>query len=933
MTTDFTEKEVSKSGAATSNVTLRINGVQHSLQLEPRVTLLDALREYIGLTGTKKGCNHGQCGACTVLVNDRVIHSCLTFAWMHAGEEITTIEGLAKGDELHPLQAAFIKHDGFQCGYCTPGQICSAVGMLTAAQNTASAVTPSVAKPPEIGELSDAEIRERMSGNICRCGAYPGILAAIREVQGIQAGNYDGNSTASAEIKRPIDRVDGKLKATGSVTYTAEFSIPNLAYGVLVQSTIARGRVKEIDTAAAEKAPGVQGILTHKNVPRLNGLPEQFTTNGWPGETRQPLQDDVVHHIGQHLAVFVADTLERAEYAAELVKVAYDEQEPSIRLEQGISQATEPEFFFGIGGLQTSRGDAAGALGTADVKIEPTYTTPVEHHNPIETSATIAMWDGDELTLYDTSRFIKGEQKAIAQTFGVPLEKVRVVCHFMGGSFGSKGFQWGHVILAALAARQLDRPVKIVLTRQQMFTSAGHRPQTVQSLALAATKDGRLSAICHATMTHTSPVAEYTEPCGRTTKMLYACPNLEVKHKLVRLNVPTPVVMRAPGEASGMFALESAMDELAYTLKIDPVELRLKNYALLNPEDNKPWSSKFLKECYEQGMERFGWHKRNPMPRSMKDGDWLVGWGMATSTYPGGRQPASAKATIFASGQAVVSSATHEQGNGAYTIMSQIAADALGLPLEKVKFELGDSQFPQAPVTGGSWTTASVGSAVIAAAEAVKTKLLRIALADPASPLYGAVEDQIAVRDGRLFLKAEPSVGETHAAILSRSRTPVVEAEASVKPGDEREKFAIHSFGAHFVEVKVDVLLGQVRVTRFVSVFDVGRVLNLKTARSQLIGGITMGLGMALLEDTVSDPHTGRIINPNLGEYHVPVNADILDIDISFIDQPDPYINPMGARGIGELGIVGAAAAIANAVYHATGKRIRDLPITLDKLL
>lgn len=735
------------------------------------------------------------------------------------------------------------------------------------------------------------------------------------------------------EVVGSINRVDAQLKVTGEARYTAEFQLSNLAHAVIVQSAIANGRVVDIDTRAAEKASGVLGIITHKNVPKLNQLPEDLTSEGKPGEQRQPLQDDLVYYDGQHLAVVVAETLEEAQYAAELVQVTYEEQKPILEIEQAISQALEPQLFFGRDQLQVRRGDAAGALASADIKLEQTYTTPIEHHNPIEMSATIASWEGDQLTLYDTTRWIKGVQRIVAHTFGMPQEKVRVICPYVGGAFGSKGFIWGHVILTALAAKQVGRPVKLVLTRPQMFTSVGYRPRTVQSLALGASRDGKLTAIRHTTTTQTSMIADFVEPCGLTTCSLYAFPNLEVTHKLVSLNYGTPTFMRAPGEASGMFALESAMDELAYTLNIDPLTLRLINHADVNPETGKPWSSKYLKECYQQAASRFGWQKRNPTPRSMKDSNLLIGWGMATATYPGNQQPASAKASVFADGRAVVSSATHDVGSGTYTSMSQLAADALRLPMEKVKFQLGDSQLPPAPVTGGSWTAASVGTAVVAAADATKMKLIRMALTDPASPLYGALEDRVVVSDGRLSLNTEPSKSDTYTEILSRAQMPSVETEINTKPGDEREKFAFQSFGAQIAEVKINPLLGEIRVTRFVGVFDTGNILNVKMARSQLIGGIIFGIGMALLEETVSDPNLGRLVTTNLADYRVPVNADVADIDVAFIGELDPHINPMGARGIGEIGIVGAAAAVANAVYHATGKRIRDLPITPDKLL
>ncbi|GAA6615489.1 xanthine dehydrogenase family protein molybdopterin-binding subunit [Scytonema sp. NUACC26] len=733
-------------------------------------------------------------------------------------------------------------------------------------------------------------------------------------------------------VGKPIDRSEARIKVTGEARYTAEWQLENLTHAVIVQSAIANGRVIDIDTTAAETAPGVLAIVTHKNAPKLNPLPEDLTEKK-PCERRQPLQDDIVYYYGQHLAIVVAETLEQAEYAAELVRVNYEEQPPHFQIEQEKEQASEPELFFDREKLQVHRGDVAQALATADIKLEQTYTTPIEHHNPIEMSATIANWDGEELTLHDTTRWLKGVQRIVAHSFGMPQSQVRAICPYIGGAFGSKGFIWGHVILTAIAAKQVNRPVKLVLTRPQMFTSVGYRPRTIQTLTLSASKDGKLTAIRHAIFTQTSMIADFIEPCGLTTCNLYACPNLEVTHKLVRLNYNTPTFMRAPGEASGMFALESALDELAIALNIDPVTLRLMNDTDINPETGQPWSSKYLKECYQQAAERFGWQQRNPTPRSMKDGNLLVGWGMATAAYPSRRQPASAKVIVFADGRVVVQSATHDFGNGTYTGMNQLAADALGLPLEKVQFQLGDSQFPPAPVSGGSWTTVSVGTAVVTAAKATKSKLIRMAVADKASPLYGVEEEEIVVSDGRLFPKNQPDKTDSYAKILNRTQQPSVETQSDTEPGDEQKKYSFQSFGAHFAEVKINPLLGEIRVTRFVGVFDSGTILNPKLVRSQLIGGITFGIGMALMEETVSDPNLGGFVTANLADYLVPVHADIPDIDVAFINKPDPYINPMGARGLGELGIVGAAAAIANAVYHATGKRIRELPITPDKLM
>jgi xanthine dehydrogenase YagR molybdenum-binding subunit len=568
--------------------------------------------------------------------------------------------------------------------------------------------------------------------------------------------------------------------------------------------------------------------------------------------------------------------------------------------------------------------------------VDQTYTTPTETHNPLETSATVASWDGpDRLTVYDSTQWIKGTQAILAEAFGLPRENVRVICPFVGGAFGCKGSIWPHTILAAMAAQAVKKTVKLALSRQEMFVSAGHRPPTIQHIALAAKPDGKLQVLRHRTQTVTSPVGDFIEPCGMgTSKVLYASPAIEIEHTLYKVNVATPTFMRAPGETPGTFALESAMDELAYALKIDPVELRLINHADQHPINGKPWSGKHLKECYQIGADRFGWAKRNPTPRSMRDGKLLVGWGMATATYPGYKFLGSAKVRLLADGTAHVTSATHDLGTGAYTAFTQISADALKLPMEKVKFELGDSLFPHAPVAGGSNSTATVGSAIVDAAKAAHGKIIAMAINDPVSPLHGMAAENISIDSGgRMVSRNDASKVDTFAAVLKRAGKDSIEAEASAHPGEEQKEFAIHSFGAQFCEVKIDPELPRVQVSRFVSVIDNGRVINPKTAASQVKGGVIMGIGMALMEETIYDTPTGLPATSNLADYHVCVHADAPGVEVHFIDQPDVYFNAMGARGVGEIGITGVAAAVANAVYHATGIRVRDLPITPEKLM
>ncbi len=744
-------------------------------------------------------------------------------------------------------------------------------------------------------------------------------------------------------IGQPLERADAHLKVTGAARYAAEWDLPGLAYGAVVVSGIARGTVRAIDAKAARRTPGVLAVLTHENAPRLRPLPDKLGKvllrgEGGMTEARQPLQDAEVYYAGQPLAVVVADTHERARHAATLVGVTYDEQPPELAMTTARRQA-RPATFLGSPEekLQVSIGDPAAALAAAPVRLERVYESAVTHHNPIEPLATIAHWEqrdgADFLTLYDTTRFLTGVQQIAAGAFSLPKENVHVICPFVGGAFGSKGWLFAPPLLAALAARMVGRPVKIEWRRQDMFTVAGHRSATRQTLALGATPDGQLTALQHDTQSHASLVSGFAEPCANLSRMLYQVPNLGFTHQVAHLNLPSPSTMRGPGETVGGWALECALDELATELKLDPVALRLKNYAEHNPETGKPWSSKHLRDCYARGQALIGWEKRNPVPRAMREGRYLVGYGMATTMYPAGRNAATARATISADGQALVESATHEIGNGARTIFRQISADGLGLPVARVRFELGDSALPPAPNTGGSVTTATVGPAVLAACRNALRALRQLAVRDAQSPLFGAAEEAIEARAGRLQLRAAPAQGEDYGAILRRARLPAVSAEGSAKPGPEKKQYSFYSFGAVFAQVRVDEATGVIRVARLCGVYDVGRVMNPPTARSQLLGGMTMGLGATLMEETSYDPRTGHPVVRNLADYHVPSLADTPEMSIEFLDNPDPHIGELGARGIGEIGCVGTPAAITNAVFHATGQRLRELPLTPDKLL
>jgi len=730
---------------------------------------------------------------------------------------------------------------------------------------------------------------------------------------------------------QPLDRVDGTLKVTGGAHYAADFMQPRLAHAVLVTSTIASGTIAAIDTRRAQSMPGVLLVMTYRNAMRL--------PNGGQPDIKPPavrrltlLQDNVVRYNNEPVAVVVADTLEHATDAANHLEIRYNATRPTLDFQSAMPTAHEPAPMLNRP-MNSQRGDVEAGLREGSAHIDAVYTTPMQFHNPMEPHATMAHWDGPDLTLYDATQSVSGAKSAVAAELGIPAGNVRVISPFLGGGFGCKGSSWSHVALCAMASKQTGRPVRLVLTRPQMFGPVGGRPRTYQHIVLAAQRDGTLTGMRHDTVSNTSTFEDWTEQSGLATRILYAVPNQSTSHRVVPLNVGTPTFMRAPGETTGSFALESAMDELAWQLKMDPVALRLKNYAEADPQDGKPWSSKALRECYETGARRFGWARRVAQPRAMRDGNTLVGLGMATATYPANRSQASARARILPDGSAIVESGTQDLGTGTYTVMTQVAADALGFPAERIKFVLGDSSLPCAPGSGGSQSAASVSPAVQAACEQARERLVALAIADHASPLYGASAQNVTVQEGWVVSPGDPSRRDPAAAVIARAGGKPIEATATTKPGSEREQYAFHSFGAVFAQVNVDEDLGTVHVARIVGVYDVGRLLNEKTARSQLMGGIVWGVGTALEEDAHLDPRFGRIVNGNLAEYHVPVNADIGELEVQFVGPPDMHFNPVGVRGIGEIGITGVPAAIANAVYHATGVRVRDLPITLDKVI
>lgn len=709
----------------------------------------------------------------------------------------------------------------------------------------------------------------------------------------------------TAFIGKPVDRVDGRKKVTGGATYAAEFDVPGQAHAAIVRSTIARGRIQSIDASAAERAPGVVAVITHRNAPRLAYRPHKGFTDPAVGERLHVLQDDRVNHQGQPIALVIADTPEQAGHAAMLVRVTYAPEagttdvaqaEPVLPTQQKSDQgSTEPP--------ETRRGDHEGALAGAEVKVDQTFVIPRENHNPIEMHATIAAWEGDRLMLWDKSQWVHGVADEIAAVFGIPAENIHVVSPFVGGAFGSALRTWPHVTLAALGARVAGRPVKLMLSRREMYYGVGYRPHTVQRVALGASRDGRLTAILHDGYEETSTYEEFGEALLDASRFLHSCPNVYTRHRIAPMNVHTPTYMRAPGEASGVFALEAAMDELAVALNIDPVELRLRNEPEQDEFKKLPFSSRSTRECYRAAAERFGWSRRSPEPRSMRDGRLLIGWGMASATYPMNFAPASAVARLLPDGTAEVASAASDMGPGTWTSMTQVAAEALGLPIERVKFTLGDSRLPKTPPHGGSMTMASVGSAVQAACRRAR-------------------EEALARGGGTDLAAAMRHIGQA------------VEASADSTPGDASKRFSMHAFGAVFTEVAVDPDLGETRVRRIVGAYGAGRIINPKTSRSQCIGGMIGGIGMALMEHSVVDPRNGRVTNANLAEYAVPVHADAPSVmEVIFVEEHDPHVNPLGVKGLGEIALVGVASAITNAVFHATGKRVRELPVTPDKLL
>ncbi|MFG3597554.1 xanthine dehydrogenase family protein molybdopterin-binding subunit [Bradyrhizobium sp. RDI18] len=728
-------------------------------------------------------------------------------------------------------------------------------------------------------------------------------------------------------IGSATSRVDGRAKVTGEAKYAGEFNVPGLVHGYVVESTIPKGRIVRIDTSGALEVDSVIDVLTHRNRPQMadkdDAYKDEVATE--KGSPYRPLYDDIVLFSGQPLALVLAEDWETARVAASLIKVEY-QKAPHIT-----DLHAERANTFAIDKPEKPRGDAEKAFASAAVRHEAEYFIPTEHHNPMELFASTAIWEDGRLTVYDKTQGVQNVQQYLCGVFKMNPNEVRVMSPYMGGGFGSGLRPQYQVVLAVLAARALKRPVRVMLSRAQMY-ALGHRPATIERLALGANSDGTLDAMTHEAIAVTSQFEEFARNDTGWGNLLYKSPNAKFEHKLVKLDVPTSCDMRAPGAATGVYALECAMDELAVALKMDPVQLRLQCYSDRDQGADIPYTSKQLRECYRQGAAAFGWDKRKAEPRSMREGSDLVGWGMASGVWEALQMPTTVRIVLTANGHAEVATAASDIGTGTYTIMAQVAADMLGLPIDNINVKLGDSTLPQCPLEGGSWIASSVCNAIANTARAVRGDLLKLAIGMKDSPLARVGVDDVALIDGKIISRRDATRAVSIAsAMQSGSADRITREEANKVADDKSHARNVHS--AIFAEVKVDEQLGVIRVTRVVNAVAAGRILNPKTAHSQVMGGVVWGIGMALHEETLFDHRFGRVMNANIAEYHVPVNADVHDIKVIFVDEPDQIVNPLGIKGLGEIGIVGVAAAIANAVYHATGKRVRDLPITLDKVV
>ncbi|MEH0500903.1 xanthine dehydrogenase family protein molybdopterin-binding subunit [Streptomyces scabiei] len=731
-----------------------------------------------------------------------------------------------------------------------------------------------------------------------------------------------------AAVGAPLSRVDGRLKVTGQAKYAADHALHGVVHAVVVDSTVARGRVTGIDTRAADAQPGVLGVISHLDRPELV---YRDNPGAWldplVGERLHVFQDDTVRFFGQPVAVVVAHTLEIAQHAADLVNVSYEAEQPSTDMTAPDAEENDP-----LPRQTYRRGDPDDALASAEVKVEGTYRLARNHHNAMEPHATIARWNGAKLTVWDKTQWTLGARDELAAVFGIPAGDVRVISPFVGGAFGNALRTWPHVTIAALAARRIRRPVKLVLTRRQLYYGVGYRPAYEYGLGLGSTRGGRLTAAVHHIRAETSSYENYGEGVMTPGQMFYATPHVRQTYRTVPLDVNTPTFMRGPGYSTAAFALESCLDELAHELGIDPIELRLRNEPQEDPSNGLPFSTRRLRECLRAGARAFRWSGRNPEPRSRQEGDWLIGTGMAGGVYDTLRMQSAARVRLDADGTALVQASTSDMGPGTYTSITQVAADALGLTMRTVRFELGDSVFPASPPHGGSQTMAGVGSAVQDGCDTLRRQAIGLAAGDERSPLHGVDADDVVVRAGRMYVKGDTARGETYRQLLARNGRTHLEVTGTFTPtGDDR--FSMYAYSAVFAEVAVDRRLGLVRMRRMLGVYDVGRIISPKLADSQALGAMVGGIGQALLEHTAVDHRDGRVVNADLAAYLVPVNADVPDLKAMFLDGEDRHADPLGVKGLGEIVKVGVAPAIANAVFHATGKRVRELPLTAEALM
>jgi xanthine dehydrogenase YagR molybdenum-binding subunit len=749
----------------------------------------------------------------------------------------------------------------------------------------------------------------------------------VQSAKGTSAAS--ANETFSPVIGASLARIDGPLKTTGTAMYASDYNFPGMVYASPVCATIANGKIKRMDTSVAEKMPGVLLVLHHGNVGPLF----RAGSGGRNSENRPPFEDETVSYWGQYVAAVIAETFQQAQAAAAAVKVEYEEAKLDVSPKLTDEMPAPGEK--GGPRVVSHRGDWDGAFASAPVKVDATYSTPVETHNPMEMHAVVAVWNGKKYTLYESSQGVVNHQQVMYQVLGVPKEDVEVVSKFIGSGFGGKLFPWPHSAIAAVASRQLKRPVKLTVTRQMMFSNVGHRPRTLQRMRLGATPEGKLVSLQQDYRNHTSELDNIVENCGEATPFLYSVPNLRVTSALVKRNVGTPTPMRGPGAVPGLFAVESAMDELAIALKMDPVQLRIGLDTLVDEEKNKPFSSRHLKECLEVGAEKFGWSKRTPEVGSMRKGDLILGWGVAAASWGAGRGRSEASVSLNQDGTARVTSATQDIGTGTYTVVAQIVSDKTGIPVEKVDVKLGNTSFVPGPMSGGSTATASVVPSVADGVMAAINVVLGAASRTKGSPFEGKDASTLAMTGGRVHVKGEDaSSGVPFGDVLKMAQLASADGAGNSAGPDPRSRdYSMHSFGVQFVEVEYDPGIAKVRVSRVVTVIDAGRILNKKTATNQIAGAVVMGVGMGLFEETIYDQRNGHAVNDNFADYIVPTSADAPEIEVVFLDHPDPIMGEYGARGVGEIGLAGVAPAITAAVYHATGVRVRELPVKVEDIL